>query len=334
MPIAGLCEYDLPMISRKGHTAHANLGHMFFLGASALLAMSLIPYLHEFWWVFELPSHFRPHIAVLSTALGIIALAMKHWRASMLAGVTATICWAIILPELTTTAVSNSGAIVLSQNLYYGNSRKEEMQQMLAEEDPDILVLLEYTPEWHQLLTSTADQYHTTITSPKEGAFGIAVYSRLPVRSREVLSLGETKAPAIVIEIDSPDASTFLVAVHLQPPMTDAWSADRDRQLGELSRYLQALDGEFIVVGDFNNTPFSPSLREFVRDTKTSISLSGWQPTWPTALGWAGIPIDLALGSKGVTIGPITTLDSIGPDHRGLRFSIATSQSAITNSTS
>ncbi len=222
----------------------------FLIRASALIVLSLIPYLHTFWAVFELPGHFRPHIAVVSTALGMIALAMKHWRASMLAGIAATVCWVTILTVPSTTGAIDSGAIVVSQNLLFANNHKEEMLQMLADENPDIIVLQEYTPEWHQSLETVADRYDTTITIPQEGAFGIAVYSRLTVRSRDVLSLGETRAPAIVIEIDAPDVKTYLVAVHLQPPMTKAWSTDRARQLGELTRYLQALDGEFMIVGD------------------------------------------------------------------------------------
>ena len=292
--------------------------------ATVLLLLSLVPYLHAIWWVFELPSHFSPHLGVVATALGIFALIRNYWRTSVIAGVSAAVYWVTVLTVPSTTDFNILGAAVVSQNLYYANGHAEETRQMLVDENPDIIVLQEYTPEWHRSLKSIADQYQTTITIPQDGAFGIAVYSRLPIRSREILTLGETRVPAIVIEIDAPRVKTYLAAVHFQPPMTAIWSTDRNNQLNELSHHLQELKETFIVVGDFNNTPFSPSLRGFIKETKTKMEPTEWLHTWPSAIGWAGIPIDLALGSEGVTIGAMSKVDSIGSDHRGLRFSIAT----------
>ena len=256
--------------------------------------------------------------------LGILALGMRRLRTLVLSLLAAAVCWTAVLTAPVTSVVANLGAIVVSQNLSFANGRFEETRQMLIDEDPDIIVLQEYTPAWHQSLQPIASRYHTVITIPQDGAFGIAVYSRLPIRSREILSLGVSGVPAIVIEIGAPELKAYIAAVHFTPPMTNAWSTDRDRQLDEISQYLQELNGDFIIVGDFNNTPYAPSLQTFVAETKTTIGSAGWLPTWPDAIGWAGIPIDLALGSSGVTIGSMSKVHSIGSDHRGLRFSITT----------
>lgn len=301
--------------------------------AGALVLLSLMPYLHGLWWVLELPAHFRPHIAVVSSGLGILALALQRWRALALAAVAAAACWTSVLTTPSASAYNENGAVVVTQNLSFANGRAKETRQMLVKENPDIIVLQEYTPEWHQALTTVANQYQTTITVPREGAFGIAVYANLPIRSSEVLELGQTRVPAVVIDIEAPQLAATVAAVHFQPPMKKTWSADRNRQLDELSRYVQASKRDFVVVGDFNNTPYSPSLRAFIDETETRLGYTEWLPTWPAALSWAGIPIDLALASNGLQIGSVSQVDSVGSDHRGLRFSIAMKRSKETGLT-
>lgn len=312
------------MIAKFLRSANAAAARSLASGAVVLLLLSLLPYFHEFWWVFELPSHFRPHIAVVSTVLGIYALTVKRWHSSALAFVAATFCWTTVLTVPTIPPFDNSGVVVVSQNLYLANGRVDDALNVLLEEDPDIVVLQEYTPEWHASLKTVADQYLTTITVPRKGVFGIALFSKLPVKSHEILALGDSGAPAIVAEFDTPQVRAHFVAIHFQPPMRHRWATERNRQLDELKRYLKKLKGAYAVVGDFNNTPFSPTLRAFIRDTQMTLGQSNWRPTWPSALGWAGIPIDLALGSEGVKISSMFTIDPIGSDHRGLRFSVTT----------
>jgi len=312
------------MITRIRRCPDATVAYIIAGAAAALLLLSLIPYLHGFWWAFELPSHFRPHIAAVSTTLGIIALILKSWRTSALALFAAAICLTPVLTVPTILPFDNSGVVVVSQNLSLENGSVDEALRVLIDEDPDIVVLQEYTPEWHESLKSVADRYLTTITVPRNGGFGMAVFSKLPVRSHEILALGDTEAPAIVMEIDTPLVKAHLVAIHFQPPMRGHWSKDRNRQLNELKHYLLGLNGPYVVVGDFNCTPFSPSLRAFIRETQTRLGQSIWLPTWPSVFGWAGIPIDLALGSEGVKIGSMFRIDPIGSDHRGIRFSVTT----------
>lgn len=292
--------------------------------AAGLLVLSLIPYLRNFWWAFELPSHFYPHIATVSSVIGIFALTVKFWRTSVLAFVAAANCWTNVLTVPTIPSVDRSGIVVVSQNLYLANGAVDEATRVILDEDPDIVVLQEYTPEWHESLKSVAERYLTTITIPRHGAFGIAVFSKLPVKSSKVLTLGDAEVPAIAIEINTARMRAHLIAVHLQPPMKRHWSKDQNRQLNELKHYVQGLSGAYLVVGDFNNTPYSPSFRAFIKETRTKFGQPIWLPTWPSVLGWAGIPIDLAVGSDGVAIGSMFRIDPIGSDHRGLRFSVTT----------
>lgn len=289
----------------------------------ALLSLSILPFLHEYWWALELPSHFRLHIGVASVALAIITLIDRSWPAFGLAAGAAAVSWVIVMSVPRAHYLDGSGVIVVSQNLSFSNGQVVQALSELFEQDSDILVLQEYTPEWHDSLAELAERYEYTITAPQNGAFGIAVYSKIPVRNHRIHIFGNTQAPFIEVEFDSPKLQARLIAVHFQPPMTSYWSKDRNLQLVELKRYLETVNGSFVIAGDFNNTPYSPVLRSFMKETGTGVSQAICIPSWPKSLGWFGIPIDLAIGSKGIRIGSVSAIESVGSDHRGLRFAIS-----------
>ena len=66
---------------------------------------------------------------------------------------------------------------------------------------------------------------------------------------------------------------------------------------------------EALVIGDFNITPWSKPFREMLkgdglgqgklRDTREG---RGFFATWPSGLGWLGIPIDHALVTQGIEV--------------------------------
>jgi len=288
-----------------------------------LLLLSILPFLHEYWWALELPSHFRLHIGVASVALAIVALIFRSWPAFGVAAGAAVVSWVIVLSVPRAHYLQGSGVIIVSQNLSFANGQVVTALGELVEQDSDILVLQEYTPEWHNALAELAERYQYTITVPRNGAFGIAVYSKIPVKSHKIHIFGNTQTPFIEVELDSPKLQARLIAVHFQPPMTSYRSKDRERQLVELKRHLETVNGPFVIVGDFNNTPYSPVLRSFMKETGTGVSQAICIPSWPKSLGWFGIPIDLAVGSNGMRIGSVSAIEPLGSDHRGLRFAIS-----------
>jgi endonuclease/exonuclease/phosphatase (EEP) superfamily protein YafD len=300
-------------------------GHTIRRGATvvgiALLVLCLLPYLYASWWVFELSSHFLPHLGIAAAALAIAALVCRYWLAFASALAAAAVAWAIVLSVPQAQQVESPDTVVLSQNLFYANTRFRQAVSAFTEQDPDIIVLQEYTPEWHDALAVLTDRYAYSVTEPKEGAFGIAVFSREPVRSHAIRRFGASRTPFIHVEFESP--GLHLIAVHFQPPTTGNRAIDRNRQLVELAHYLGAIAEPFVIVGDFNNTPYSPVLRSFMRETGAGIAGRIGRPSWPAALGWFGIPIDLAIGSAGVRLGSMSAIPTVGSDHHGLRFALS-----------
>ena len=292
-------------------------------GTECLLIATLTPYLHDWWWAFELPAHFHPHIAAAAALTVLLALALRQRTVMSLAVASLLNSGVAMYSVPTRLSAGDSGISVLSQNLSYGNPSFDEFLNIVVREVPDIVVLLEYTPEWEAAMDRLAGEYISRITAPDSGAFGIAMFSKLPLESHELLHLGQSKVPAIAARFESSEFDGTLVAVHLNPPIGSTWSTDRNLQLSELRDYLLALDHPFVAAGDFNNTPWSPTFRSFVMETDWHIARPSMLATWPAMAGRFGIPIDLAVASAEISLGNKGTLDLPGSDHRGIRIDIS-----------
>jgi endonuclease/exonuclease/phosphatase (EEP) superfamily protein YafD len=291
--------------------------------AIVLLVLLVLPSFHSLWWAFELPGHFRLHIAVLASLLGVFTILRSHRIASVIGFIAAGASWAVIATVPVAARSADSGVIVVSQNLSHRNDDASGVVAMLEGEDADIVLLQEYTPFWDVALDSFRSGYPYAVTVPQAGAFGIAVFSKIPIEGYEILRLGVLETPFIVLELHTGAFKGYLVAVHFQSPMIESWSEDRNRQFDELTSYLTSLDFPYLIVGDFNNTPYAPTMREFMKKTRTYLASPYPSPTWPVQIGTVGIPIDAALGTADIQFGAGSTLAPIGSDHRGIRILFA-----------
>jgi len=295
------------------------------LGALALtlLLVSFAPYLHAQWWIFELPGHFRPHMAVAAAAIGLLT-ALRKLPLVLATSLVVFTHSAVLLLSVPAEPLTQSPTVTLvSQNLYRGNDRFDRFAGLLGQEDPDIVVLQEYTPEWHAALSEMAKRYQARITVPQVGAFGIAMFSKLPITHYEIIRLDDVAIPFIVAQFDAPRFSAQLIAVHFASPVKRESHYVRAGQIEMIKTYLQDLDMPYVLIGDFNNTPASQSMRNLTGDAGAHPATPHWLPTWPSPLGWAGIPIDFAVGSSDVRFGNLERLPEIGSDHRGIRVSVA-----------
>lgn len=310
----------------RQHRNPGRLDGLLVAAAWILLALGLVPYLHGYWWVLELPAHFRLHLVGAAALVAVLAA----WRGQRLAAITGFVasaaCGAIVLAVPTGHASIRPGVTIASQNLYFRNADLDRLSAAIDQADPDILVLQEYTPEWHALLAAMAERYEAVIAVPRPGAFGIAIFSKLPIATSEIIYPGDSGAPFIQAEFSTPQFSAHVIAVHFPAPTRHEWFATRQRQLSALAAHLQEMDGPFVAIGDFNNTPAAPTLKNFVTATGAHLAAPTWLATWPSALGRAGIPIDLAVGSGDVRFSGLTRLADVGSDHRGIRVSVAVEQ--------
>ena len=269
-------------------------------------------------WPCELMCHFRLQ-EVVAAACCVVALAgLRRWRWGRAAGLLAVLngwtLWPYYPFPETPRALSKNPLRVVSANLYSGNPTPDALIEYVRRVQPDVLVALEVTPDWERRLTELHAEFPYRAVQSRSGNFGIALYSRLPIREQSFAPLSEHNS-AIVARLDTHGDPLTVIAAHPYPPGGGRNTRLRNTQLSELGRLAAAAEGSCLVAGDLNVTPFSPAFDRLLssgqlRDPRLN---RGFLPTWPAGRRMLQIPIDhcLARGAHvELTIGP-----DVGSDH-------------------
>jgi endonuclease/exonuclease/phosphatase (EEP) superfamily protein YafD len=305
--------------------------------AAAAVVAAVMPFGARVWWGFELASHFRVQYVVLDVLL-LVGLA---WRRQWLwsAALAACAAWSalVVAPYLpfgpgaaaapTATASTSLAAgptiKLLSANVFYHNHSTGKLLQIVRDESPDVVLLVEYTPEWSAKVDELRKAYPHRLEGPGTGAYGIALFSRFPVDSIEPFALGMTTA--IEAHVRTPSGPLTLIGVHLRSPSAPRRAASRNRQLELLAARLATIKGPVAVMGDFNVTPYSPYYTDFLErtgltDTRRGRTLS---PSWPAYLPVVGIPIDHCVVSRDFRVVAHRGLGGFGSDHYPILVELA-----------
>ena len=309
------------MSDRLRHPTHpARLIGLLTIGAALGISLiSALALLAPASWIFELLTHFR--LQYLAVQLPLLAL--LAWRRSW--GLAA-LCAAFALVNAATAvaywpraplALAAEPAIkLMTVNLYGRNHDHTRFIELARRESPDVMLLAEVTPSWARALGTLAAEYPHLLVSPRQSAYGIALLSRLPLLEPRVVDLLST--PAIDTSLRLPDGRIArLVGVHLRAPSSAAGAAERNAQLSELAALLAGEAGPLIVTGDFNATPYSPLLSDWLERTGLEDARRGrgFGATWPTFFPILGIPIDHCLISEHFTVTEQYQGPAFGSDH-------------------
>lgn len=279
------------------------------------------------WWGLDLLAHFRVQYLAAATACAIaLALLRRSW-ALVPAAVVAVNAAAVAPLFVGTAEAAAPGAEPLrlvSFNVHRANPNHDEIARYLHEAGADLAAVLELTPEALAAL-KTRFPDHVLIAEPRTDSFGIALISRLPLRTSEILHLGPSALPAIAVSFERGGERYDLLALHPLPPVSGETSRDRDAVLAEAARWARSRPGHAIVLGDLNATPWSHAFRALLErgQLESSQRGRGLQASWPRDLWPLSIAIDHCLHGRGLVtvqrrLGPF-----LGSDHRPLHVSLA-----------
>lgn len=132
--------------------------------------------------------------------------------------------------------------------------------------------------------------------------------------------LGEIQVASIHAVLERPSGPLHLLATHPLPPGGADYAAWRNEQLANVAHFIGAVEGEAVVIGDLNTTPWSPYFKQLCRDADLRDSAKGFglQVSWPTFCWPLGIPIDHCLVSPAIGVVDRRTGPNIGSDHSPL----------------
>lgn len=279
-----------------------------------IAALLLVPLLIVAWQVLRTKS-WEPSI------WATVLLAALVWQVSHI--VEFSPLWAKEIPA------SNGQATTIKlmvANLDYENSQPKSVGRQLAEESPNVLLLVEYDQDWHERLgdlRATFEYHHEEI---HDKGLGMALWSNIPITQSETQFLVSDRRPSIwaTLKLDSGQQINY-VGVHPTPPgLLDSTgnnrrdSRVRDAELIMVAKEVADRSGEaWAIAGDFNDVAWSHTTRLFkrvsgLRDPRIGRSFMG---TYMAEYPPCRCPIDHVFLSEGFSIANLARKRISGSDH-------------------
>ncbi len=289
----------------------------------SLSLLSFVRYLDNIdYWIIDILSHFPFQYALISLVLMSVCLWKKAVLQAVLSGFLVIFnIGTIINVGETIQASGRTGSVfkVYSANIYRFNKDFAKLKRDIAKEDPEIVLLIEVTPENIKQLKPVIRNFPYHIEFAPVGTLNIGVIflSKFPVlnyQTQQMSDLGNVLLEAI---LDINQKKVAFYALHYRNPTYVQEFSIRKEQFLRLAGEVADKPVPVIVAGDFNATPYSPIFRKLLKISglKDSREGFGWQPSWPTSFPLLWIPIDHILISPEIQVHKRATGSYIGSDH-------------------
>ncbi|MBM4155886.1 MAG: endonuclease/exonuclease/phosphatase family protein [Lentisphaerae bacterium] len=283
-------------------------------------AATVAGFLGRFSWFLDLFSHFRVQYLAGLSAVGALLLLLRRRAAAAVMFAFAGVNLAIVLPMYVGGGGAPPGAgrtaraLLLNVNTQDGDPGR--VLAVIAEADPDLIVLEEISTEWVEALAGITNARPHVCIAPRGDNFGIGLFSRFPLDSAEVEYAGGAGVPTIVARVRTPSGPVTVIATHPLPPGGAAYSHLRNDQLAKLPDLVPPA-GPVLLLGDLNTTPWNRHFRLLLRRTglRDSARGRGVQPTWPAGSPLLAIPLDHCLHSADIAILDRRVGGDVGSDH-------------------
>lgn len=304
---------------------------------AALIAISasFVSLLPNRWWgvrVLDLVREPLNYILLTLALLTVLLVPDRTWW--MLAGICAAILtnYAMRWPysRFARTQVSlgkpeNAQATftILCANVLMENTDHARMLRQIKRVDPDVLILTEIDDIWADALRPVLGEYPFSEVRPQDDTFGKLFASRLQPHHFEFRERAGEDTPALRIVLETPCGRRVkVVCIHPQAPLPGhgEYTDPRDHSIANAAKTDTDRVAGAIVMGDFNDVPWSPPTARFLkaekwRDPRVG---RGTFPTFPSFMGPLGWPLDQLFVSEGIGVARFRILPANGSDHRAV----------------
>jgi endonuclease/exonuclease/phosphatase (EEP) superfamily protein YafD len=284
----------------------------------ALGAATLLSFLDGLSWFFELGTFFRFQYAVLLGTVASVAICLRlfrHFAAGLaLAAVNLAVIAPIWLPAPDPALVSEDRVRVLLVNVEAGNDRYADVARLIEQTRPDVVGINELTPAWAEGLAAVLRPYGERSVAPQPDAYGIGLYSRIPLLSARIERFPADGPPSVVAAFEIGDRPVTLVLTHVHTPFAGSVHA---RQYEALAEARGRLGDRLAICGDLNAVPWAAPVRRLAAAAGLSDSTRGrgLEYSWPSWNPLLAVPIDNCLVSDGVDVVERRSGPDVGSDH-------------------
>jgi endonuclease/exonuclease/phosphatase (EEP) superfamily protein YafD len=288
-------------------------------------------------WPFELVSHFPVQLlAIQAIATALLLRAGRQGLASAFLPFAA-INLLLIAPNLLAPAWRAEAAggptrlTVMAANLHYETHRSDLLQAEIARVDPDVILLIEPVADYYGD-NSPLRRTHPYVIFHKDGAgTGLMMASRIPWERATTLTLSSTYSPSIFATFcpnpeRGPAGCADVLGVHPVSPIGPIRSRMRDAELRAIAEFVSNRQPErFVVLGDFNTTPWSVRFSEMLDKSGLDENPAGrgLTTTWLSKNPLFGLPIDHILVGRDIQVLDQEVGADIGAEHYPISAQLA-----------
>lgn len=286
-----------------------------------LVGQGVAPFVYFAVWPVALLALWRRKWVLTAVSVALVAVHIA---------VTLPAVWPRSTPDW---AAQAPRARVMVANLKADNWTQDATARQVAAADADVLVLVEVTDRWVELLdrAGAAERYPFRVLQPDSfSARGAAIFSKFPLEPGPVIDLGRgRRAPSATVTLpDGPDVTLF--ALHLVSPYARVREERWRENFDTLQRTIPTLDGAYVLAGDFNATRWHPFFGRLLDAGLTDAHEQvgrGLSRSWPTDRPKRIIPpvmrLDHALMNDRVTALSVVDVEIPGSDHHGFIVDLA-----------
>ncbi len=290
-----------------------------FVCIAASIGYLLCLYSDRF-WLAELAVHWRLHMAVVSLFLALIFLLRPRkifaiWLLSLTFGFGFP-AYQVLSPAPLPTGAEKARIKILQFNVLYLNEELKKAIPWIIKQDADIVVLQEISQPRANELGELKKHYSWSQvkTNDRRKAFGMAIFSKLPVSKFDYIDIGDGQNNYSFMEFSVDGEKLHMYEMHTQSPVTPLLFEQRNFELSVVAEAMSKDETPYrMLVGDMNSTIYSPYLQNVMKSAGLHAAQQGYhlEGTWNSFLPPAlCIGIDHILASKQIKV----ESREIGPD--------------------
>ncbi|MFN7119193.1 MAG: endonuclease/exonuclease/phosphatase family protein [Saprospiraceae bacterium] len=224
--------------------------------------------------------------------------------------------------EVTYQAPNLESFTLLSINVLKENNKYGDFINIINKLNPDIILIIEYTPAWEAYLKLNLHNYPHQRALARADGFGLALYSKIKLSQAEMIYLVDKETPSIHALIHLPSEVIYFVGMHPKPPVPWMKNATEAKDVATvlLADMLQAQARPALVAGDFNDVSWSTLMTAFkeasgLRDPRIG---RGFYNTYHARKFYIRYPIDHIFLDPRFRLSRFRRVRLPGSDHFGL----------------
>lgn len=209
---------------------------------------------------------------------------------------------------------------IVVYNVYMYNQNWAAFLNIIAEVQPDLLLLMETDKKWQQGLQPLEKDYPYHIHHPLDNTYGMLLYSKLELKAANIHFLIEREVPSIHTQVILPSGTAFqLYGIHPKPPVPGESnkSTKRDAELLVIGKMAKNNPLPAVVAGDLNDVAWSYTSTLFLKMSQLLDPRKGrgFFHTFHARIPFLRFPLDHVFHDPDFQLVNMKRLANCGSDH-------------------